>query len=161
TLAEVFEHVARFHPRRDTLNFKRDGSWISISSDEVLERARRIAAGLHSLGIRPGDRVAILSESRAEWTLADAGCIFAGSVDVPIYPTLTPPQVRYILNDSEARVLILANIEKFQLLRDTLKLCTHVEHVIVFEGDTAREERLLTLAELEERGHAVEQKQPR
>jgi len=89
TLVEVFELVASRFKRPDTLNYKSGESWVSISSDELLARAHRIAAGLHSLGVRRGDRVALLSESRPEWTLMDAGCIFLGAVDVPIYPTLT------------------------------------------------------------------------
>ena len=96
TLTEVFEYVARVHARPDTLNYKHDGRWNPISSADVLQRARWIAAGLYSLGIRRGERVAILSESRPEWTLTDAGCIFLGAIDVPIYPTLTPAQVQYI-----------------------------------------------------------------
>src|ERR1044072_409303 len=71
------------------------------------------AAGLCAIGIRHGDRVALLADSRVEWTLTDAGCLFAGAVDVPIYPTLTPPQVRYILQDSGARALCLPDREKF------------------------------------------------
>src|SRR6266850_8204046 len=118
TLVELFEHVARVHPKPDTLNYKRDGRWIAISSDEMVTRARRIAGGLYSLGVRKGDRVAILSESRPEWTLTDAGCMFVGAIDVPIYPTLTPVQVRYILKDSGARVLIIQNEEKFLQLRE-------------------------------------------
>src|SRR5437773_12523468 len=86
TLVEVFEHVARAHPRPDTLNYKHDGRWVSISAAEMLKRVRSIAAGLYSLGVRRGDRVAILSQSRPEWVLTDAGCILAGAIDVPIYP---------------------------------------------------------------------------
>ena len=111
-----------------------------MSSDEMLARAKSIAAGLHAIGVHPGDRVAILSESRVEWTLTDAGSIFAGTIDVPIYPTLTPPQVRYILNDSGACVLFLANREKFDELKDALGECPQVKHVIFFdsEGITSR-----------------------
>ena len=129
TLADVFERVARKHKRPDTLNYKSDGRWISMSSDVMLQRAKLIAAGLHAIGAAPGDRVAILSESRVEWTLTDAGSIFAGTIDVPIYPTLTPPQVRYILNDSGASVLFLANREKFDELKDALGECPQVKHV--------------------------------
>jgi len=93
TLIEIYERVVRDHPKTDTLNYKRDGAWRSVSAEEMLRRARNLAAGLHSLGMRKGDRVAILSESCLEWVLADQGCILSGVVTVPIYPTLTPAQV--------------------------------------------------------------------
>src|SRR5262249_41203645 len=89
TLVDVFTGVARRHKRPDTLNYKSEGRWVSISSDEMLERVKFIAAGLHAIGVHRGDRVALLSDSRVEWTLTDAGSIFAGTIDVPIYPTLT------------------------------------------------------------------------
>src|SRR5258708_25287443 len=113
TLVEVFEHVASVHPRPDTLNFKRDGRWLAIPAAEMLKRVHSIAAGLYSLGVRRGDRVAILSESRPEWVLADAGCMFATAIDVPIYPTLTTPQVRYIFKDSHPLLLFLQTPHKF------------------------------------------------
>ncbi len=164
TLVEVFEHVARAHPRPDTLNYKRDGRWVSISSAEVLSRARRIAAGLKALGVAPGDRIAILSESRPEWTLTDAGCMFAGAVDVPIYPTLTAPQVRYILNDSGARVLVIQNEEKFVHIREILSECPAIEQVIFFETPSVSvgldDSQQLSLGELEKRGAALLETQP-
>ena len=123
TLVDVFLRVAREHRRPDTLNYKKDGEWVSMSSDEMLERAMFIAAGLHAIGVNRGDRIALLSESRVEWTLTDAGSIFAGAIDVPIYPTLTPPQVRYILNDSGACVLFVERREKFLELKQILGEC--------------------------------------
>src|SRR6266566_10003051 len=113
TLIEIYEQAARNHPKSDTLNFKRDGEWQSMSADEILRRARQVALGLYSLGIRKGDRVAILSESCVEWVLADQGCMFAGSITVPIYPTLTPAQVQYILSDCGARAMFVSTREKF------------------------------------------------
>ncbi|MDQ2854950.1 MAG: long-chain fatty acid--CoA ligase [Acidobacteriota bacterium] len=160
TLVEVFERAARLHPKPNTLNYKKDGRWISVSANEMLARAHNIAAGLYSLGIRHDDRVALLSESRCEWTLADAGCQFAGAIDVPIYPTQTPPQAAYILKDSGARVLMLANHEKLVQLSEVLKECTAIEHVVVFDKEGVAPSEAITLAELEEMGRAVEAKQP-
>jgi long-chain acyl-CoA synthetase len=160
TLVEVFEYVARVHPRPDTLNYKRDGRWNAISSDELLRRARYIAAGLYSLGVRRGDRVAILSESRAEWTLTDAGCLFATAIDVPIYPTLTPSQVRYILKDSGARVLVVQNEEKLLQVREILADCPAIEHLILFEKPAGEVTQALSLAQLEARGQTIEETQP-
>ena len=160
TLVDVFYYIVRKHNRPDALNYKSGGRWIPISSDEMLERAKRIAAGLHALGVHRGDRVALLSDSRVEWTLTDAGSIFAGTIDVPIYPTLTPPQVRYILNDSGSSVLFLANHEKFVELKDALGECPAVKHVIFFDSDGVTSADGLTLAQLEEQGRELQQREP-
>ena len=160
TLIDLFERAAREHNRPDALNYKRDGSWVSLSSDEMLARAKHIAAALYALGIRHGDRVALLSDSRIEWTLTDAGCLFAGAVDVPIYPTLTPPQVCYILRDSGATALFLANKEKFVELQEILGGCAQLKHVVFFDAEGVTAGDGLTLAELEEIGRNAEQRDP-
>jgi len=160
TLVDLFYYIVRKHNRPDALNYKSGGRWVPISSDEMLERAKRIAAGLHALGVRRGDRVALLSDSRVEWTLTDAGSIFAGTIDVPIYPTLTPPQVRYILNDSGASVLFLANHEKFVELKDALGECPTIKHVIFFDAEGVTSADGLTLAQLEEQGREFQQREP-
>jgi long-chain acyl-CoA synthetase len=169
TLPELFERIAREHRKPNTLNYKQGNAWHSISSDEMLARMRHIALGLYSLGVRAGERVAILSESRPEWVLADGGCIFAGAIDVPIYPTLTPPQVRYILQDSEARVLFVSTSAKLAEVDDVLRECPALERVVVFEslgsiGETTRANdrgmKCLNLAELEIRGRELEAQGP-
>lgn len=160
TLVDVFEIVGERFRRPDTLNYKNGGRWLSISSTEMLDRIRNIAAGLHAIGIRHGDRVAILSESRPEWTLTDAGCIFAGAIDVPIYPTLTPPQVSYIIQDSGARVLVVADSEKLNKLRDALRECPVLERVVIFDDAGLGRDEAMTLAELEDRGRKFREQNP-
>jgi long-chain acyl-CoA synthetase len=157
TLIDVLTRLTRVHKRPDTLNYKSDGRWIPMSSDEFLARVKDIAAGLHAIGIRHGDRVALLSDNRVEWTLTDAGCLFASAIDVPIYPTLTPPQVRYILNDSGASALFLANREKFLELKSILGECPAIKHVVFFDPEGVTPEDGLTLAQLEEKGRALEE----
>jgi len=160
TLVDVFKLVARKNKRPDTLNYKKNNQWISISSDELMARAGRIAAGLYAIGVRHGDRVALLSESRAEWTLTDAGCVFAGAIDVPIYPTLMPQQVRYILNDSGASVLILEDRAKFDELKEILKECSALRKIVVFESEGVEDLDALTLEQLEARGQQMLVDQP-
>jgi long-chain acyl-CoA synthetase len=160
TLIDVFTRLARVHKRSDTLNYKSGGRWAPMSSDELMSRVKDIAAGLHAIGIRHGDRVALLSDSRVEWTLTDAGCLFASAIDVPIYPTLTPPQVGYILNDSGAIALFLANREKFLELKDILGECPAVKHVVFFDSEGVTPDDGLTLAQLEERGREQERTDP-
>jgi long-chain acyl-CoA synthetase len=159
TLVEVFEHVGRLHPRPNTLNFKLNNRWVAISSEETLARARHIAAGLYSLGIRPGERVAIISQSRPEWTLTDAGCLMAGAIDVPIYPTLMPAQVRYILNDSGARVLVMEGRNKFEEIQQVLKETPSVQHLVFFDKSGV-ETAAVSLSELEDKGRDLCDQQP-
>lgn len=160
TLVEMFEEAARKHPKPDTLNYKRDGRWQSISSDEMLLRARAIALGLHELGIRRGDRVALLSDNCVEWTLSDAGCQFAGAIDVPIYSTLTPAQVQYILRDSGARALFIQTREKFDQLKAVLAECPQLERIIFFDARGFDAKDGITLAQLEESGSTLNSREP-
>ena len=160
TLVDVFTRVVRENKRADTLNYKSDGRWISISSDEMLARAKNIAAGLHAIGIRRGDRIALLSESRVEWTLTDAGCIFSGVIDVPVYPTLTPPQVRYILKDSGASTLFLEGREKFDELKEILAECPQIKQIVYFDPAGMSAADGLSLQELEQLGREFQQQNP-
>ena len=152
TLVEMFLHAARDHNKPDALNYKQEGTWHSISSDEMIERARNIALGLYSLGVRHGERVALLSQNCPEWTLADAGALFAGAVDVPIYTTQTPSQVCYILKDSGARVLFIQDRAALNRVRDAISGCSELEHIIFFEDEEIKEQRELVLNEVEARG---------
>ncbi|HEV2799610.1 MAG TPA: long-chain fatty acid--CoA ligase [Pyrinomonadaceae bacterium] len=160
TLAEVFTRAVGDHAKTDALNYKRDGRWHSISSAELIERAHLVAYGLHALGLSRGDRAAILSESLPEWVLTDAGCQFAGVIDVPIYPTQAPPQVRYILDDSGARVLFIRNRAAFERIFESIDGAPALEHLIFFEPEGAEEAGASTLDELIERGRTLQQQQP-
>ncbi|HEX8456261.1 MAG TPA: long-chain fatty acid--CoA ligase [Pyrinomonadaceae bacterium] len=160
TLAEVFTRAVSDHPKTDALNYKRDGRWHTISSAEMIERAHLVAYGLHALGLSRGERAAILSESTPQWTLTDAGCQFAGVVDVPIYPTQAPPQVRYILDDSGARVLFIRNRAAFERIFESIDGAPALEHLIFFEPEGAEDTGATTFDELLERGRALQREQP-
>ncbi|HEX8072768.1 MAG TPA: long-chain fatty acid--CoA ligase [Pyrinomonadaceae bacterium] len=160
TLAAVFQRTARVHPRPDALNYKRDGRWHAVSSDELLARARAIAAGLYALGLRRGDRAAIIADSCPEWVLTDAGCQLAGVADVPIYPTLAPPQVRYILDDSGARLLFVRDRATYERIAEAVRDSATLTQVVFFTEDGARDAGALTLAEVEARGRDFERAHP-
>ena len=160
TLPEVFERAAREHSKPDALNYKREGEWRAISSAEFLEDAQAVALGLYASGLRKGDRVALLSESRPEWTIADAGCQFAGVVDVPIYPTQAPPQVSYILNDSGARALFVSSAAAYERVRDALGEVPGLEHVFFFDPEGCEEAGAATLEDLIARGRALRAERP-
>ncbi|HEY6828654.1 MAG TPA: AMP-binding protein, partial [Gemmatimonadaceae bacterium] len=88
TLNQLFFAALEKYRRPDTLQVKRDGRYHPISADTLLERVRRVALGLEELGVRTGDRVAILSENRPEWAVVDYATLALGAADVPIYPNL-------------------------------------------------------------------------
>src|SRR2546423_13140328 len=146
TLPEVYLRVARDHAKPNTLNYKHGAVWHSISAAEMVQRAQDVAVGLYSLGVRKGDRVAILSESCVEWVLTDQGCLFAGASTVPIYPTLTPPQVEYILKDCEPRMLFVSTHEKFSEIEADVRDCESIARVVLFESENDRRSGQLTLA---------------
>ena len=108
TLNELFNSAVDRHRESEFLRFKVGGAWRSLTFGEVARRVRELALGLHALGIRSGDRIAIWSENRPEWNLADLAALAIGAVDVPIYATQARSQVEYILADSAARAIFVS-----------------------------------------------------
>ncbi|MEJ7699953.1 MAG: AMP-binding protein [Pyrinomonadaceae bacterium] len=133
TLAELFLKASAEFNRADALNYKKDGAWHRISSTEMISRIENIALGLYSLGLRKGDRIALLAANSPEWTLVDAGCQFAGIIDAPIYTTLAPNSVRYIIKDSGAKIFFLENKETFQRVKEILPECLTLEKLVFFD----------------------------
>ncbi len=160
TLAEVFLEAAEKYNKSDALNCKKGNEWIPISSQEMIARARFIALGLYSLGIRKGDRAALLSSNCPEWTLIDAGCQLSGVIDVPIYTTQAAPQVAYILNDSGSRVFFLEDKKAYDRIKEDIKDCLSVEMLIFFDDTGVGEKRTMSLAELEDIGKELHKEQP-
>jgi long-chain acyl-CoA synthetase len=109
------------------------GSWVDLSYAQLADRVESFSLGLLELGVQAGQHVAILSENRPEWAIADKACLAARCADVPIYPTLPPRQVEYVLRDSEAVVVCVssaAQLAKVDQIRGNLP---HLRHVIVFD----------------------------
>ncbi len=152
TLPELFLRSVTEYDLPDALNYKAGDEWKAISSAKMIERAENIALGLYSLGLRKGARAAILAANSPEWTLADAGCQFAGVIDVPIYTTLAPDTVRYIIDDSAARVIFLQDIDAYHRLLPALEGCDSLERFVLFDASGADDENILSIAQLEAEG---------
>jgi len=137
------------------------GAWVPVTHRQTLERVQAICLGLRELGIKPGDKVALVSENRPEWALADYACLCARAADVPIYPTLTPKQTEYILRDSESVAVFCstaAQVDKVLEVRDGL---SGLKHVIVFdEPAAAGRNGVMSLAALEAKGRAAAANNP-
>jgi long-chain acyl-CoA synthetase len=156
TLSELFRQSANKHNRSDALNYKKDGKWHPISSDKMLSRAENIALGLCSLGLRKEGKAAILAANSPEWTLTDAGCQFAGIIDVPIYTTLAANSVAYILNDSGAKVFFLENAVCYERLKEIFAECATLEKIIFFDSENIENiENAMSLEDLEKAGESL------
>jgi long-chain acyl-CoA synthetase len=150
TLNQLFFDAADRFKRPDALQYRKDGAYRPISHAEVVERVRRVARGLSSLGIRRGDRVAILSENRPEWAIADFACLTGGMADVPIYPTLPAEQIAYILKDSGATAIFVSNQAQAEKIRQIRTQLPALKAVIGFDEVPGLTN--MSIAELEKRG---------
>ncbi len=160
TLGELFYSAARKHNRADALNYKKDGEWVNISSDELIARAERIALGLYSIGLRKGDKAAILAANSPDWTITDAGCQLSGVIDVPIYTTLAPNAVAYIISDSGAKVFFLEDRETYDRLVPVLSGCPSIEKIVLFDADRVDGGKVIALSELESLGENLRSERP-
>jgi len=161
TLPELCLTALKVRARFDVLNHKQGGAWQHISAAEMARRVRAIALGLEDLGLRKGDRIALLSENRPEWSIVDLAILSLGAINVPIYTTQAVAQVRYILEDSQARVLFVSNRRVFRHARPGVEPVESIERLIFFdEVPEGLNDDTLTLAALEARGAARDAAEP-
>ncbi|HEX7721446.1 MAG TPA: AMP-binding protein, partial [Pyrinomonadaceae bacterium] len=149
--------VAR-HNKADTVSEKRGREWVHISAAEFICRVRHIALGLAGAGIRPQDRVALISENRPEWSIVDLAILSAGAVTVPLYTTQSVDQIEFILRDSGARALMISGGRVLKHARKGFAHLDQLESIVVFDPESADGlERATTLENIEARGAAIEQ----
>ncbi len=115
------------------LKFKKQGRFVTLSYGEFYNRALMATRGLIKFGVKPGDRVAILSENRVGWVIADMGILCRGAVTVPIYATSTPEQIEYVLNHSGAEVVFVSNRVQYAKLRQIYRNVKHLRQIVSFE----------------------------
>jgi long-chain acyl-CoA synthetase len=137
TLCDVFYHSVETYRKPDQLLHKQEGVWTPIPFLAFETAVEELSMGLRSLGIEKGDRVAILSENRPEWAYADLASLCAGAVDVPIYATLTPAQVLYILNDAGAKAVFVSSAAQLQKVLEVRAQAPMLRHVIRFDDPPA------------------------
>jgi long-chain acyl-CoA synthetase len=150
-----FEAVARYD-KPDALQVKVNGVYQPISSRVLADRVRRTALGMSELGVRPGDKVAIFSENRPEWAIADYACLTASFADVPLYPNLPPEQAAYILRDSGAVAIFVSDAAQAAKIASVRATVPALRQVITFAAERHAGADL-TLAEVEAMGAAVDE----
>ncbi|HYJ86873.1 MAG TPA: long-chain fatty acid--CoA ligase [Pyrinomonadaceae bacterium] len=161
SVPELCLKAALKHAKEDALNHKVGDEWVNISAEEFVERVRHVALGLAELGIKPGDRVALLSENRPEWSIADLAILSLGGINVPIYTTQAVDQIRYILSDSGTRAMFISNKKLFKHSDEALEGLDSLEKIIFFEPEaTENVPRSTTLETLEKSGRERAKNKP-
>ncbi|MBV6485249.1 MAG: Long-chain-fatty-acid--CoA ligase FadD15 [Flavobacteriales bacterium] len=110
-LADFYYYPLQFQPKSDAFTQKENGKWVSLSSKELVEKAILLSKGLLELGVKKGDRIAMISNNRIEWHLTDLAIQQIGAVNVPIYSNINPEDYDYILNDCGAKLVFLSDEE--------------------------------------------------
>jgi long-chain acyl-CoA synthetase len=172
TLADIPRHVAEQFSR--PLFIRRCGAngFDDWSTDRFLETIRNVSLGLDALGVRPGDRVAIMAESRPEWVVADLAILTAAAITVPVYPTLSAPQAAFILADSGARGVVVSDATQAAKVQEIRHKTPALEFVIVIDprggqsgdgkaaGPLAAGASILTFDDVAMRGHHALERDP-
>lgn len=106
-------HQLNNYPKKDALTAKIDGKWVPTSTQSFIEQAQEFSLGLLEHGLKPGDKVALVSNNRPEWHIVDLGISMAGMINVPIYPTITEEDYQYIIDDAGAKLCFVSDNDLF------------------------------------------------
>jgi long-chain acyl-CoA synthetase len=151
TLADLLPLSAQRYGSAPAVRFKQDGKWVDRSFDEVLEVVRSLSLGLIDIGVTKGDKVSILGNTRPEWTYFDFAALSAGAVVVPIYQTNSPEECQYVLENSDAKVVVVEDDEQMEKIREIRERLPLLEHVVRMTGTS---EDAISLEDLAARGAA-------
>ncbi len=135
TIADLLPLAARDHAQQRAILFKDDsGSWVGRTYAEVGETVKGLALGLIDLGIVKGDKVAILANTRPEWTYFDFAALTAGATVVPIYQTNSPEECQYVLENSDSTAVIVEDEAQLEKIRAIRAQCPALQHVVLMTG---------------------------
>lgn len=133
SLPQILKLNLEKYPDKPAMRFKKQGKWEDITFRQLYKKVLMAARGLLRLGIKQGDKIAILSENRPFWAEADLAILSIGAVNVPIYPTNTPEQIKYVLQHSEAKIVFISNRMQYNKLIHIKDELPKLERVITFD----------------------------
>ncbi len=119
-------------PQKVCLAGKENGKWRTYSTEEYLEQAMLASKGLLKLGIKPGDKIALISNNRPEWNIMDIGILQVGAIDVPVYPTISEEDYKFIFNDAEVKLCIVSDEELYQKVSNIIDDVPSLQKIYTF-----------------------------
>jgi long-chain acyl-CoA synthetase len=158
TLSELFLNTIKSYPKDDIMLFKKEGTYTPISTADFAKQVKHFALGLKTLGYEAGDKLIIFSENRPEWVMTDLANLCLGGITVPIYTSLVPDQIKYIVDNSDAKVVVFSGEEMWEKINAIQSELIKVEHYITCQNDGP--EGTLTFADVQKRGEKLAEEQP-
>jgi long-chain acyl-CoA synthetase len=134
TIADLLPRAAAMYGTAIAVKYKEGDRWIDRTFDEVREIVRPLAFGLVTLGVEKGDRVAILGNTRPEWTYFDFAALSVGATVVPIYQTNSPEECRYVLENSDSKVVVVEDAEQLEKVRQVREQLPQLEQIVLMTG---------------------------
>ncbi len=131
---DILDLYIKSEHKPDILACKRQGEWKTYSTTEVCEQVDKISLGLIGMGVKAGDRIAIVSDGRPEWNIVDFGIQQLGAISVPIYPTLTLEDFQYIFHEAEVKLVFVGDGSLFRKLIDVVATAPTVEEMFTFDA---------------------------
>jgi long-chain acyl-CoA synthetase len=159
TLAQLLVNTVKTYPKPDLMLYKKGGVFTPISTQEFGDGVKHLALGLKALGFEGGQKLCLLSENRPAWTMTDFATLCAGGLTVPIYTTLVPEQIRYIIDDSDAAIVVVSNADHWKKVEPLRAGLTKVKHYITFADEAPA--GVLTLKAVQDKGRALEEAEPK
>ena len=156
TLNDIYAETCELE-RAAAMMVKQGDRWVSVSVPEFRDKVRWFSTGLRTLGVKPGDRVAILAENRPEWTMADFGILCGAGISVPVYPTLLGWQIEYILNDSGAVAVVCSTEEQLNKVLEVKSHCPMIHNIIVCDPPATLPTGVLTFQQVVDSGKKEEE----
>ena len=153
TLADLLPLAAQAYGDATAVRYKDGEQWVDRSFNQVAEIVRPLALGLAELGVEKGDRVSILGNTRPEWTYFDFAALSIGATVVPIYQTNSPEECRYVLENSDAKVVVVEDDEQLEKIRKVRDQLPQLQHVVRMTGNS---DDALSSEELSAKGAAVD-----
>jgi long-chain acyl-CoA synthetase len=158
TISQIVLNTVKTYPKDALMLYKKEGKYVPISTEEFGNRVKYLSLGLKELGLNPQDKLLILAENGPDWVTTDFATLCLGGITVPVYTSLVPDQIRYIIDDSDAKVVVCSSRDLWQKIEVIKSQLMKVNHYIIMESEAP--EGAIPYAHLIERGKKIAQESP-
>lgn len=133
-LFDVLHYQKATHPQQIAIATVKNGEWWKLSTDELIDLSNKMSLGLLKLGIKKGDKIAVVtSANRTEWNICDQGIGQIGAINVPLYPTISTADYEHILNHSESKICIVSDAKLYEKVKDLKNSVPHLQAIYTFD----------------------------